>query len=139
MTNPIVEFNNQIEDFFSFMIKICPVDDIKCQTIKKEIVTYKGLTNAAIKMNKLSIIGKYIEHVLEHEDQINARDERFFLDDLNYESSGIKTEQSMLQVMKFKSIWHKLNDKHKEKIFEYFIVITYWARQYFNIKFNHLK
>lgn len=136
MTNPVIEFNKQIEDFFDFMIKICPTDDVECQKVKNDIVTYKGLVNAAIKMNKLSTLEKYIMHVLVHENKINSRDEKFFLT-MDYGKNCGGNEQSVLEAMKFKCIWHKLNNKKREKIFDYLVVITYWARQYFDQKYGN--
>lgn len=136
MTNPVVEFNKQLEDFFDFMIKICPTDDLECQNTKNDIVAYKGLVNAAIKMNKLSALEKYILHALIHEDEINSRNEDFFLT-MDYGEGIGGNDKSMLQAMKFKCIWHKLTKKRKEKIFDYIIVITFWARQYFNQKYGN--
>lgn len=134
MSNFIVEFNKQFEDFFDYLINICPSDDTKSKNTKNDIITYKGLINASLKMNKLFAIEKYIIYVLVHEEKINARNEQFFID-TNYDEQVGGTTESMLEAMKFKSIWHKLDEKRKEKIFDYLIVITYWARQYFNEKY----
>ena len=136
MTNPIVEFNTQIEDFFDFLINVCPIDDQECENTKNDLVTYKGLLNAGIKMNKLTAIEKYIVHVLIHEEAINSRNENFFLT-IDYGKNIGGTEKSMLEAMKFKCIWHKLSQKRRDKIFDYLIVITYWARQYFDTKYGN--
>ena len=131
--NCIKEFNKQLESFFVFMIKICPTDTEECANVKKDIVAYKGIVNAAIKLNKLTAIEKYIIYILVHEDKINSRDEEFFIS-REYDI-GSNKEKTLLEVMRFKQIWSKLTERRKEKIFDFMIVLTYWARQYFNTKY----
>jgi hypothetical protein len=129
------KFNEQLEEFLKFVAKICPIDNAEMQDIRSDIVSYSGLINAAIKLNKYIFIDKYIQYVLIHEDAINARDENFFLN-MNYEKTyNNSSDVSILEVMRFKAIWHKLTPKMKTQLFDSIIILTYWARQYFNIKF----
>ena len=76
MQNPITEFNNQLEDFIDFIINLCHVEN---HSLKGEMVTYKGLFNTTKLMNQSIIIEKYILNLLCYEEQINSRDEKFFL------------------------------------------------------------
>jgi hypothetical protein len=137
MQNPVVEFNNTLDDFFNYILKVMPVDTEEENNIRKDIVAYHGLVNGSLKMNKMYILEGYIVYVLEHENQINNRDEKFFIDmDLNNKSNN---ENTLLELMKFRKCWHKFSDQIKEKIFDYVIVMTYWARQYFNMKCVNIK
>lgn len=130
--NPIVEFNNHLDDFFSFLIKICP-NDIESKKVRADLVKYSRLLKTTLKMNKLKAIQSYIEFVLQYEDQINSREESFFLN-LNYGEEMGGDNNSFLEALKFKDIWYKIEQDNREKIFDYMIVITYWCRMYFDSK-----
>lgn len=135
MTNYITEFNNQIEDFIDFIITICPNDE---KDIKNEMYTYKGLFNTTKKMNNVMVLDNYILHVLCYEEHINSRNDSFFLE-FDIKKKIKNDEKSVLHIMQLKDIWHKINEKNREKVFDYLIVITYWARLYFNNKFSYSK
>jgi hypothetical protein len=136
MNNDIVTtYNQHLEDFLKYTIKVCPCDNSEMRDIKADIVSYSGLINAAIKLDRNIFIEKYIQYVLIHEDAINARDEKFFLD-MNYKQTyQNNSDISLMEVLKFKSLWPKLSDKVRGKLFDFVIILTYWARQYFNAKF----
>lgn len=129
------KFNDQFEDFLKYTIKICPTDSAEGKDIKSDMVSYRGLINAAIKLKRYIFIDKYVQYVLMHEDAINARDENFFMN-MNYEKTyNNSSDVSILEVMRFKAIWHKLTPETKTQLFDSIIILTYWARQYFNVKF----
>lgn len=132
MTSCIIEFNNQLDDFIDYIIKICPDDE---KEIKKEMYTYKGLFNTTKGMNQMIVIENFILHVLCYEEEINSRNENFFLE-FDIKKKIKNDEKSILQIMQLKDIWLKIDEKSRNKIFDFLIVITYWARQYFNNKFN---
>ncbi len=134
MTNFIIEFNTNLDNFLEYTISICPTDTYECADIKKDILTYKSLINGALKMNQLIAIEKYILYMLEHEEKINAKDEVYFIN-INLNSSANMTDRSLMEILKLKNIWHKLDANTRNKIFDFMIVLTYWARQYFNSKY----
>lgn len=133
--NPVSAFNSQLSDFITFVIQICPTHTEAFANIKTDIVSYRGLIDGALKLNNLIGIEKFILHILEYEDKINAKDCSFFLSK-NYGQSEGGTDVSMLEAMKFKLIWNDISEKNRDKICDFIIVLTYWARQYFNNQFK---
>ena len=100
------------------------------------MIAYQNLCDLAIKANKVSAIENYILYVLQYEEKIEARNEDFFLGIGEGDNKGELDENSMIEAMKFKYIWHKLSNKRKKIVFDYMIVLNYWARQYFNETIN---
>jgi hypothetical protein len=134
MANFIMEFNSNLDNLLEYTINICPTDTTEYMDIKRDIVTYKSLINGALKLNQLIAVEKYILYMLEHEEQINARDEVYFIN-INLNSSVNMTDRSLMEILKLKNIWHKLDIDIRTKIFDFMIVLTYWARQYFNSRY----
>ncbi len=134
MANPIIEFNTNLDSLLEYTMQICPTCTTEFIDIKRDILTYKSLINGALKMNQLIAIEKYTLYMLEHEEQINARDEVYFIN-INLNSSTNMTDRSLMEILKLKNIWHKLDINTRTKIFDFLIVLTYWARQYFNSKY----
>lgn len=127
----ITNFNTQLMDFFNFLLKYC-----ECPKLKEDLIYYSGLVKAAIKLDKQSAIDQYIIHVLKYEQQINSRQESFFMEDLTVNDVDIlkelNDEQYILKVMDVKEILKTVDDTKKNKIFDYLIVITFYARQFYN-------
>ena len=67
-------FNSQLDDFYKFMLKHCDRADLR-----DELIYYDGLIKTAIRMDKKSAIEQYIIHILKFEEEINSRNESFFL------------------------------------------------------------
>jgi hypothetical protein len=132
MTNYIKEFNGQIEDFLEYIVLICPKDE---KSIKSKMSKYKTLFSTTKKINKTLVIDNFILNLLCYEEQINSRDEKFFLN-LNIDDNIKDNDKLVVQLTQLKTIWHKIDDDNRNKVFDYLIVITYWARQYFNEKFK---
>ena len=124
-------FNNQLNDFFKFMLKYCERNDLK-----DELIYYDGLIKTAIRLSKTSAIEQYIIHILKFEEQINARNEAFFLNDLTANDVDIIKEMNdesyILKCMDVRELLLTADTNKKKKIFDYLIVMTFYARQYFN-------
>lgn len=132
MTNYIKEFNSQIEDFLEYMLIICPNDE---KSIKSKMSKYKTLFSTTKKINKTLVMDNFILNLLCYEEQINSRDDNFFLN-FNINENVKDNDKLVVQLTQLKTIWHKIDDDNRKKVFDYLIVITYWARQYFNEKFQ---
>ena len=132
MTNYIKEFNGQIEDFLEYMLIICPKDE---KSIKSKMSKYKTLFSTTKKINKTLVMDNFILNLLCYEEQINSRDDNFFLN-FNINENVKDNDKLVVQLTQLKTIWHKIDDDNRKKVFDYLIVITYWARQYFNEKFQ---
>ena len=132
MTNYIKEFNDQIEDFLEYILIICPKDE---KTIKSKMSKYKTLFSTTKKINKTLVMDNFILNLLCYEEQINSRDDNFFLI-FNINENVKDNDKLVVQLTQLKTIWHKIDDDNRKKVFDYLIVITYWARQYFNEKFQ---
>lgn len=131
MTNYIKEFNSQVEDFLNYVILICPNDE---KTVKNKMSKYKTIFSTTKKINKTMVIDNFILNLLCYEEQINSRDDKFFL---NFNIDGLKeNDKLVMQITQLKNIWPKITDEEKKKVFDYLIVLTYWARQHFNNKFS---
>jgi hypothetical protein len=124
-------FNTQLNDFFKFMLKYCDKDDLK-----EDLIYYDGLIKTAIRLNKKSAIEQYIIHILKFEEQINRRDEVFFMEHLTVDDVDILTdlndESYILKCMDVRQLLMTVDNKKKKKIFDYLVVMTFYARQYFN-------
>lgn len=132
MANNIKEFNNQLEDFLDYIILICPADD---KLVKNKMCKYKTLFSTTKKINKTLVIDNFILNLLCYEEQINSRDENFFVK-FDIDGNIKDNDKLVFQLTQLKKIWHKISEEDKQKVFDYLIVITYWARQYFNYKFK---
>ena len=133
--NPVVKFNGQMKDFMKYLINICP--DKK---IRNELSSSRTLMNTALRLNSSTGIQKYILHILEYEEYINARDDNFFMSK-DFSEQRINEyklkDKDILETLKIKKIWTQITEECKEKIFDYMIILTYWARKYFNEKYSN--
>ncbi len=115
MNEIIKKFNDISIDFLSQTSKIVGT---------KYLFKFKFVT----KINSVYAIDIFIRRILPHKEQIHTRDEQFFLDKTN----DNELNQYMNDISGIKTIYHTLDDKSKENIWEILLALVYLAEERHN-------
>ena len=122
----ITEFNKYSEEM---------AEDIYNITNDSDIYHYKTLLKSINATNYKTVIEQFILEALPYKNQIISEDERFFLQEQHLDRFKSQNE-SLLQALKFKSIWGTLKEINKKNIFEYLQILVYYSENYLKLKFN---
>jgi hypothetical protein len=129
-------FNLQLEELFNIIETIYSTDMIK---------RYKLMVSTVIKINAIKLIEQYVIHALEFADKIYNKDESFFYehteDEIKLKLGKTKLrkelhETSVVEVLNLKKVWQTLDNETKDIVWEYFQLLTYYAQEYFKLKFK---
>jgi hypothetical protein len=129
-------FNLQLEELFNVIEVIYTDENIK---------RYKLMVKTVIKLNAIKLIEQYIIHAVPFAEHIYNKDESFFynqtLDEIKEKIGQTKLrkelhETSVFEVLKLKTVWNKLENESKDIIWEYFQLLTFYAQEYFKLKYN---
>ncbi len=92
-----------------------------------------------IDINEQKIMHIFMNEILQYEQQINARDENFFLNfDFNKKYNNLNNEINKVnnndikvdQILQFKNIWLKLTQNNKDVIINYMILLCKLSKAY---------
>lgn len=126
-------------------IKICKNFNLCIKDFLKDILLITNITklkNLALKINRLLsinicstiLITKFIENIVPLNEHIKNQDSNLFTILIEKEEKG-ELSELMLELNK---IWSDLNSNNKRKIFEYLLVLNFYAeeqlRKYMNRK-----
>lgn len=126
-------------------IKICKNFNLCIKDFLKDILLITNITklkNLALKINRLLsinicstlLITKFIENIVPLNEHIKNQDSNLFTILIEKEEKG-ELSELMLELNK---IWGDLNSNNKRKIFEYLLVLNFYAeeqlRKYMNRK-----
>lgn len=126
-------------------VKICKNFNLCIKDFLKDILLITNITklkNLAIKINRLLsinicstiLITKFIENIVPLNEHIKNQDSNLFTILIEKEEKG-ELSELMLELNK---IWGDLNSNNKRKIFEYLLVLNFYAeeqlRKYMNRK-----
>jgi hypothetical protein len=112
MNEIIKKFNDISIDFLAQTSKIVGM---------KYLLKFKFVT----KINSVYAIDIFIRRILPHKDQIHTRDEQFFLE----KADDNEFNEYMNDITGIKTIYHTLDDKSKENIWEILLALVYLAEE----------
>ncbi len=112
MNEIIKKFNDISIDFLSQTSKIVGT---------KYLFKFKLVT----KINSVYAIDIFIRRILPHKEQIHTRDEMFFLEKTN----DTEFNEYMNDITGIKTIYHTLDNKSKENIWEILLALVYLAEE----------
>ena len=112
MNEIIKKFNDISIDFLSQTSKI---------VWTKYLFKFKFVT----KINSVYAIDIFIRRILPHKEQIHDRDDTFFLEKTNDKEFN----EYMNDISGIKTIYHTLDDKSKENIWEILLALVYLAEE----------
>jgi len=118
----VKEFNNTLLEFLK---------DIQNISNNTELDKYHMQLTDLVKINSLIILENYIISVLPYDEQISQRMDNFF-DNVTIEVDGDWTK--ILETIK--TSWSNLSQKNKDIIFDYFLVMNHYAKEYFKSKYS---
>jgi hypothetical protein len=129
-------FNLQLEELFNIIENIYTDENIK---------RYKLMVKTVIKLNAIKLIEQYIIHAVPFAEHIYKKDESFFInqtvDDVREKIGQTKLrkelhENSVVEVLKLKNIWSIVDNDIKDIVWEYFQLLTFYAQEYFKLKYG---
>ena len=111
----VVAFYTQLDNFMNGLSEQFPEET--------SLKVYQQTIHLVKAGNATSFIRQFHNYVSPYEDKIKARDEAFFLNDLNI--NEYNNETAMMEALKITKIWKsgRLSDISKKAIFEYFDVL----------------
>jgi hypothetical protein len=126
------EFNTSFVSYMEENIKMIPDDN--------DLPLYLTMVNLALMARKTLVIKLFAKYVLPFKDNIEKRDEKYFLQDLKYdqvlakrdeeEEKNMKTSDVLLKVLSFKKRWNTLNEEQKDYNFKMMKYLCYYAEKY---------
>jgi hypothetical protein len=129
-------FNLQLEELFNVIELIYTNENIK---------RYKLMVKTVIKLNAIKLIEQYVIHAVPFAEHIYNKNEDFFVtqstEDIKEKLGQTKLkkelhETSVFEVLKLKTIWFTLDIETKDILWEYFQLLTFYAQEYFKLKYN---
>lgn len=116
----INDFNSVTKQFMEELSLICP----------NSIITSNiDLIDKILQKHKTAIIDQFALHILDYKDQLDNKNEDFFIS--NTFSDKTQDNKTLIGlILELKTIWKSLSDNNKNKIFEYLQVLCYYAREY---------
>ena len=120
-------------------IQICKNFNLCIKDFLKEILKIsklKGLRSLSIKINTLFkinictnlLINTFIEYIVPDENLIMNQDRSLFTNVINKERDN--NGEFFELMLELNSIWDELSEKNKEKVFEYLLVLNFYAKEH---------
>jgi hypothetical protein len=125
MTNTIDKFN---EYFLNLLIGIGKA----CN--KTLIVNNIDLLKNDLNTNKERIINYFVYYVLKYKDQIDKRDEQFFLN--NSFKDDTNNDDILNKILEFKNIWTDLDNQNRQTVMTYMILLCNLAQEHFMSRYD---
>lgn len=127
-------------------VKICKNFNLCIRDFLKDILQITNITklkNLASKINRLLtinmcstiLITKFIENIVPLNEHIKNQDSNLFRILIEKEEKG-ELSELMLELNK---IWDTLNSNNKRKIFEYLLVLNFYAEEQFRKYLNRVE
>ena len=82
-----------------------------------------------LKKNKERIINYFILYVLKYKDEIDNKDESFFLN--NSFKNETNNDDILNKILEFKNIWKELDSSNKQTVMTYMILLCNLSQKYF--------
>lgn len=114
-------FNLCIKDFLNEILKISKLKGLLSLSVK---------INTLFKINICSniIINTFIEYILPDENLIMEQDRRLFTNLINKERNN--NGEFIELMLELNSIWDNMSENNKEKVFEYLLVLNFYAKEH---------
>ena len=114
-------FNLCIKDFLNEILKISKLKGLLSLSVK---------INTLFKKNTCSniIINTFIEYILPDENLIMEQDRRLFTNLINKERNN--NGEFIELMLELNSIWDNMSENNKEKVFEYLLVLNFYAKEH---------
>ena len=114
-------FNLCIKDFLNEILKISKLKGLLSLSVK---------INTLFKINICSniIINTFIECILPDENLIMEQDRRLFTNLINKERNN--NGEFIELMLELNSIWDNMSENNKEKVFEYLLVLNFYAKEH---------
>jgi hypothetical protein len=114
-------FNLCIKDFLNEILKISKLKGLLSLSVK---------INTLFKINICSniIINTFIECILPDENLIMEQDRRLFTNLINKERNN--NGEFVELMLELNSIWDDMSENNKEKVFEYLLVLNFYAKEH---------
>jgi hypothetical protein len=114
-------FNLCIKDFLNEILKISKLKGLLSLSVK---------INTLFKINICSniIINTFIEYILPDENLIMEQDRRLFTNLINKERNN--NGEFVELMLELNSIWDDMSENNKEKVFEYLLVLNFYAKEH---------
>jgi hypothetical protein len=127
MDNIVDEFNTTTLSFIDFL---------KALTNDTDLGFYRRVSKKIIDTDKNKLIEQFCIHCLPHYEHVVKKNEDYFM---RYDLK-MDTEDNLLKAMKVQVIFPKLKKEAKNLIFEYLLILSNYAKEYFNFKYssNHM-
>ena len=117
--NFILDFNNCVNEFLDDLIKL--VNDKLFNKFHRKIKQL--LIN---NINTEILIKKYIITILPYNKLIQTKDSQLFIEIINNEKDNI-----IILIQKINKIWNNISEKDKNNIFDYLLVLSFHATEYY--------
>lgn len=119
--NFIFDFNNCVNEFLDDLKKL--VNDNLFNKFYKRI---KKLLKSNI--NTEILINKFILTILPYDKLIQTKDSQLFIEIINNEKDNI-----IILIQKINNIWNNISEKDKNNIFDYLLVLSFHATEYYKL------
>lgn len=96
---------------------------------KPLIVNNIDLLKNDLKKNRERIINYFILYVLKYKEQIDKKDETFFIN--NSFKNETNNDDVLSKILEFKNIWNELDNDNKKTVMGYMILLCDLAQKYF--------
>ena len=116
-----IDFNNCVNEFLDDLKKLVN-DTLFNQFYRKIKQLLKNNINTEV------LIKKYIITILPYNNFIQTKDSQLFLEIINNEKDNI-----IILIQKINKIWTKISEKDKNNIFDYLLVLSFHATEYYKI------
>ena len=122
-TQKIKSFNSIVK---SFLLRMAPHLG----------TSYHYYFNQMLRANAVAPIEQFVKFAIPLRENILSKDEKFFLDDSNYEKYVKKGEQSFVELLRLKDVWGQLDEKSKENVWKIFQALLILSEEYVTLKFG---
>lgn len=119
----IKQFNEIVE---SFLIQVSPHIGSFYPNRFKQLIKY----------NSILAIEQFIIRALPLKEKIECRDESYFYSTNNYDKHFKTDEDYLDEIIRFQSIYEKLDDESKSNLWDIVQAMTYLAEEYLKKKLN---
>ena len=97
---------------------------------------YPNRFKQLIKYNSILAIEQFIIRALPLKDKIESRDESYFYSTNNYDKHFKTDEDYLDEIIRFQSIYDKLDNESKSNLWDIVQAMTYLAEEYLKKKLN---
>lgn len=114
-------------------VSISFLDFIKTLNKNPKIELCKTISQQIIKLQPNKLIEQYIVHCLVHHEKLEERDEDYFR---NLDVKISDKYSNLFDVVKIRNILESYDSKTKNLLFDYLIILSNYAKQYFKLKYE---